>query len=218
MTDKSPAPAFQEIEIKLKLDENTYQGLSTLFPAERQPVLQENIFFDSTTYTLLKQHWGLRLRKEKAHYYLTAKGEPEKKTGVYIRPEYEVQLTPEAAAACQAGFTLAALPVQPAQELLKLFGNLTVRPIFSFTNERQFFKFAGWTLELDKTLIKGEVFFELEGETSLAELAPCQKQLQELFAAHGWFYEPSRESKMEKAIRLFLPGYGKKRPNNYSGI
>lgn len=204
MKDEVKADRSKEVELKLQLDEKTYREIPLYFPVDRPAVRQENQFFDTPDYQLMKHKWGLRLRKEDTTYFLTVKGPVTMTDNWHIRLEHEMRLEESEALQRAQGFTLASLPADTSRELLKQFGDLYVKSVISFTNQRQFFRFNDWILELDKTIIKGQTFYELEIEAGLEVISFCREKVEQLFKEHQWCFEPSTENKLEKAERLFL--------------
>jgi uncharacterized protein YjbK len=182
-----------EVELKLQITEAVFHDLLEQFGCASSLRQQVNTFFDADSRILEKNRWALRLRKEKSKNLLTVKGPAIKKqNGVYIRPEYEEELTDEEAETIQDGFFLKQLGKGPSLELYRRFGDFFVKKKLQFETWRYRFPYKIWTIEMDKTMIKDKIFYELEVEAGESDMPLIQKEL-----------KVSLESKLEKAVRIF---------------
>jgi uncharacterized protein YjbK len=192
----------REKELKIKITEHIYKKLISDLKIINGPFDQKNSFFDSEYFTLLKNRWALRLRKEEDSHILTAKGPAVKKSGYYDRPEIEEKL-PENIdiSAFYKGFNLESMQFKPCVELLKKYGNLFVTEMFSFSNTRTVLEYMGLHLEADRTIIKNSIFYELEIETDNIEKS--SGIIKKLFTGYNWPLEYSKSGKMAKAVKIF---------------
>ncbi len=196
----------REIEIKIKITEEIYNSLIDKFKIQKGPNLQENIFFDSKDFLLLKNRWALRLRKEARCFILTTKGPvTNKEKEYYDRSEIEENIPGnEIAARLLNGFNLKEQKYKACKELYKRFGNLFVSKIFSFNNSRTYIDFNNLILEVDKTLMKDKIFFELEIEANIKNIKDVSEKIKKLFKDYNWPLQFSKKSKMAKAVKIFL--------------
>jgi uncharacterized protein YjbK len=190
-----------EIELKAELDEHTYNEIKRYFSKEsRRPKHQINYFFDTKEKTLINSQWVFRLRKEESEYFLTVKGEASVNQAVLTRPEYEENIPEDAADKIRSGFRLKDCSFLPCQKLASIFGDLFLTPFMSFTNERIEIPWNGFTIELDKIDINGNLFFELEAETDQEKAGLLENDLKKLFAERGWKFVSSSMDKFKRAL------------------
>lgn len=194
-------PKNLESELKWELPLATYEGLIKFFGYGVRAVDQSNTFYDSLGHEMLRQRWALRLRQEADQASLTLKGPSEWcAEGLQIRPEHEILLSPVQADAFRRGEiddTLA-----PLQELRQRFGPILLRPLLSFQNRRLAAKWKGWLLEIDRTDIDGQFFYELEVETSQTSISELTRDLKILFAENHWNSHPSSTNKFRRACEI----------------
>lgn len=191
-----------EVELKLELNQDIYKEILK-FENASEPEKQINIFFDSTAHLLLDNKWALRLRLQGDKRILTCKGPAKKKKGIYSRKEYEEEID-DSNKLIKGNFKLSDFNYKPCVKLKEKFGDLLVNEIFQFINYRCIINYKDLIIELDKTIIKDRIYYELELESSKKEIKKHKKKIKKLFKKQKWEYLPSKYGKMAKAVKLFL--------------
>jgi len=194
----------QETELKLEITENIYNIFRDKISRKSKKVCQINHFFDSKENHLLKIKWTLRIRIEDDKAFITAKGPGKKNGAIYSRPEYESDLSKSKAENLLSGFYLSSLNKLPVEEAKRRVGDLYVSPFLSFKNERIYFEWRKLNIELDKTIIKNNIFYEIEIETNFDKCKQVEKEIRSFFTKQGWIFIPSKMSKFKRAFNLLL--------------
>jgi uncharacterized protein YjbK len=193
-----------EAEVKLELSEEIYHGVLDRLACSEASV-QSNSFCDTPDRRLKRAGWALRLRSEGSRQFLTVKG--RNRTGLvegqFLREEQEIELDRRDFRRMVQGFRLGRCSLEPCKKLAAVVGNLLVRPLYRFENRRSKCRCGDWTLELDQTLIGGDVFHELELETDSSRVDEALEMLRRWFEEEGWEFKPSRLSKMARAEKWY---------------
>lgn len=213
----------QEIELKLQFPNEAgfRAALSAAGGGAERAVVQTNHFFDDAQRSLRANAFGMRLREEDAHYFLTAKGRKSasEQAALALRREEECEISRVEANAILAGNTC---PLATLRKHLGKAGEtllteieqvLSGRPlayIGAFENQRTRVKTELRTaedtklavvLEFDRTCFPGnQVQFELELELAGPEDAEAaEAALQCLLRQAGTTGRPA----LGKATRFF---------------
>lgn len=185
---------FQEVELKLRLNRESYeffiQNHAAVWTRE-----QHNFFLDTEDFDLLKTKWVFRLRKENENAYMTLKGPATQIEGVYSRPEYEEKIEAFIFEELQKGFfihtidlgVLEKAPINWPKKKLKIYAD--------FFNTRTRINWMNYPLELDCFHIGEKLFYEMECETEAEKLDALSKELKDYFSAKGFNFDFSAKSK-----------------------
>lgn len=219
-----------ETEWKLALEnEGENRAFLTALPIgtrRASPVVQTNHLFDTSGGQLLRHGLSLRLREEAGRWTLTAKGAAHlgaQDAALTTRPETEVELPPDVAAALLADpvsavETLRArAPDAPlTDELARLVATDPLTSLGSFRNERQRIgplQLPGGSadaapsplllFELDRTEFPGgRVDREVEVELALDQAEAAEVSLRALWKRAGlvWRTAPSKAARFRAAL------------------
>ncbi|KAM7264775.1 hypothetical protein ACFE04_002458 [Oxalis oulophora] len=159
-----------EVELKLRLrDSKTHETLiSLLTPFHKKTYLQQNLFFDTKSKTLLSKSSALRLRfyDIDSHCILSLKSNPTLQSGLSRVEELEEPIEIETARKC-VNF--------PDNEIMKRvkdkcsdFGDGFVC-LGGFKNVRGVYEWKGLKLEIDETVYDFGICYEIECETDQVE-------------------------------------------------
>jgi inorganic triphosphatase YgiF len=193
-----------EIEIKSELDEPTFHAIWRSFSRLCMTTrLQMNHFFDTDDRRFLSSKWVLRLRSEEDRSFLTLKGRASICGSVYTRPEIEDEISPKMAAVLVRGFSPSDFQFETCRKTKELFGDVTLLPFMRFTNERTKIPWRSHTIELDRTSIRGAVFYELEAETDADHAESLEREIRTMFENNGWPFRPSTMSKFRRALAMY---------------
>lgn len=212
-----------ERELKLLVpDPAAFVALAAVLGCEPDPaVLQQNHFFDTPAHDLRRARCALRLRVEPGRATLTAKGAalPSGAAALAVRPELELALAPDEAAALLAGERsplafLARHGGPLAQRVVALTGGAPLVPVGAFANRRARLgpvrlpdpgggsgpgPGAAVVLELDATEFPGG---RVDHEVELELPGPCPETLAALRRAFDLAGLPWRPA-TSKARRFF---------------
>lgn len=195
-----------EVELKLELTEPIYRALLARVKDDITDFKeQENYFFDSAGEDLNKKKWALRIRleKQKNRGVITAKGPRLIQDDAHIRPEFEETIPLKEAMNLLGGFSIENYPYLPFKKLVEYFGPLRMKEFVQFTNHRTVAPWEGMTLEIDKTIIKDRIFYELEIESSMEETKAVQTRIRSFFISNQWPFVLSKLNKLVKALRIY---------------
>ncbi|KAK8898919.1 hypothetical protein M9Y10_001211 [Tritrichomonas musculus] len=197
-----------EIEIKLSLSESDYGKVIDHFKSSLKETLDQwNIFFDTSSFDLIKTKSNLRLRrilsdKSPEKWFLTCKQGGKMVNGVALKPEYETEITPE------LGKYLITAPPDlfsklPAkiQEPISFAKDWKFQIIGDFRTVRRVIPFEGTKIEADESFLPNSTkFYEIEVESEHPEeLKPkIEQKLNEI----GAKFTNSSKGKMRRLLEL----------------
>ncbi|WP_047150707.1 CYTH domain-containing protein [Aneurinibacillus tyrosinisolvens] len=159
---------YKERELKLLLEQETYEGMLRNAAEVLAPLEQTNYYFDTPDFRLGKSGIMLRIRKENADWILCQKIK-ENVTSTFLSSiEMEQPVTEEIFEACkqQAGEMIPLLPEKGQQAVTNLISPSELGFRGSLSNKRYPIKLIDdYVFELDHTLFPdGNEQYELEIE------------------------------------------------------
>lgn len=191
----------REVELKLLLSSEGYERLFEKLAHVGHPRKQINKFYDSEEGVLRSERWALRLRCDDGHWWLTAKGPSDGQDGISDREELEMEISSAAAEVFrQDDLTLSSLLFEPAQRLLKDYGNMSLVEWMSFENSRQVLSWDGLSLELDHSVCGASHRYELELELPKDQLLMVRGRLENWLNKNSIHFEASDQGKLSWAV------------------
>lgn len=197
-----------ESELKYGLSCDEYQVLVRAYRGLELRIEQHtNYYFDDVHLNLRKRRIGLRIRLTGTRAVVTLKypkmGESEVLRALKVRQEYESVISKKTASEIIKGkkdiLSLRVLPIKrlsrvyPLRQLCRLqaLGSIETRRILLPLNKN-------FVMELDRSRMFGQYFYELEVETPRPEKA--DKAIHNLFWKFDVHYQPRRRSKLARFI------------------
>ena len=198
-----------EKELKYSLDRASYQLLFKTFDSDSSKEEHENTYFDTPDLELREKGIGLRIRitdKKSATLTLKCNAQTTKRIkGYKVREEYNSELDLKTAKDIIAGKeTLSSLKNTALDKLVeKTSPNIvgTLQAFGTLKNKRLKYRLTKeLLLELDKSSVPGETFYELEVETSHPR--EVDEQIRQFLKSKEIPVNPSNLSKVGRLFKI----------------